>query len=245
MSHPRLRMFAGPNGSGKSTLKSILSNRLLGVYINPDEIEKNLRGQTWFDLSSFGIATDRQALSEFFSASELLKKANLLNVLSKLKVKNNQVCFETFEINSYLASVLADFIRHQLLKNGLSFTFETVMSSADKIVFLRKAQDCGYRTYLYYVATEDPAINLSRIAHRVKMGGHPVPENKIFDRYSRSLDLLMDAIAVSNRAYLFDNSGEQQIWIAEITNGYELEMKASYAPHWFKTAVLDKVTGQV
>jgi pantothenate kinase-related protein Tda10 len=37
---PRLRMFAGPNGSGKSTFKSIIQPELLGVYINPDEIEK-------------------------------------------------------------------------------------------------------------------------------------------------------------------------------------------------------------
>jgi len=37
---PRLRMFAGPNGSGKSTIKSIISEELLGIYINPDEIEK-------------------------------------------------------------------------------------------------------------------------------------------------------------------------------------------------------------
>jgi len=36
---PRLRMFAGPNGSGKSTIKSVIRRELLGVYVNPDEIE--------------------------------------------------------------------------------------------------------------------------------------------------------------------------------------------------------------
>lgn len=36
---PRLRMFAGPNGSGKSTIKSVLKPEMLGIYINPDEIE--------------------------------------------------------------------------------------------------------------------------------------------------------------------------------------------------------------
>lgn len=39
----RLRMFAGPNGSGKSTFKSIIRPELLGVFINPDEIEKKIR----------------------------------------------------------------------------------------------------------------------------------------------------------------------------------------------------------
>lgn len=35
-------MFAGPNGSGKSTLKSVLPPELLGVYLNPDEIEQKI-----------------------------------------------------------------------------------------------------------------------------------------------------------------------------------------------------------
>jgi predicted ABC-type ATPase len=39
---PRLRMFAGPNGSGKSTIKSVIRPELLGIYINPDEIEKEI-----------------------------------------------------------------------------------------------------------------------------------------------------------------------------------------------------------
>jgi predicted ABC-type ATPase len=37
-----MRMFAGPNGSGKSVLKSYLSPRLLGVYLNPDEIQRDI-----------------------------------------------------------------------------------------------------------------------------------------------------------------------------------------------------------
>ena len=40
---PRLRMFAGPNGSGKSTLNAVINPSLLGVYVNPDEIEKQIR----------------------------------------------------------------------------------------------------------------------------------------------------------------------------------------------------------
>ncbi len=40
---PRLRMFAGPNGSGKSTIKSIIKPNLMGFYINPDEIEAEIK----------------------------------------------------------------------------------------------------------------------------------------------------------------------------------------------------------
>lgn len=73
----------------------------------------------------------------------------------------------------------------------MTFTFETVMSSRDKVDLLCKAQQLGYRTYLYYVATEDPIINISRVKARVRRGGHWVPEDKIVSRYSASLDLLL------------------------------------------------------
>jgi predicted ABC-type ATPase len=39
----RLRIFAGPNGSGKTTLKSVLKKEYLGVYINADDIEKEIK----------------------------------------------------------------------------------------------------------------------------------------------------------------------------------------------------------
>jgi predicted kinase len=51
---PRLRMFAGPNGSGKSTMKSVLKPQLLGVYVNPDDIERELHLEGCLNLRSYG-----------------------------------------------------------------------------------------------------------------------------------------------------------------------------------------------
>jgi predicted ABC-type ATPase len=59
---------------------------------------------------------------------------------------------------------------------------------------------------------------LTRVKARVLRGGHPVPEDKIVSRYSASLDQLFDAILCSNRAYIFDNSNHQHIFVAEITD---------------------------
>ena len=88
------------------------------------------------------------------------------------------------EVNSYLASVASDFLRQKLMEQKMSFTLETVMSHPSKIELLTQAQASGYRTYLYFVATDDPAINISRVKSRVKLGGHNVPEDKIAERYS-------------------------------------------------------------
>ncbi len=147
-------------------------------------------------------------------------------------------------MNSYFASVAADCIRQILLQNQTSFTIETVMSHPSKVEQLYQAQKRGFRTYLYYIATDDPAINISRVQNRVKLGGHSVPEDLIVKRYYRSLDLLRDAIRHSNRAYVFDNSGQptDHTWLAEITDGKILELKSGSIPMWFKRAVLDKAT---
>lgn len=237
---PRLRMFAGPNGSGKSTIKDVLPPQWLGVYINADEIEKTVRANGCLNLATFQVKADNQEFHAFLQASGLLKKAGLLAQASQLTLVDGSVVFGPVEVNSYWASVLADFIRHKLLALKVSFTFETVMSSPDKVAFLQKAQQAGYRTYLYFVATEDADINVSRVKYRVQVGGHPVAEDKIRSRYVRSLELLPQAVVHADRAYIFDNSGAERVWVAEVTDGLEIEMKTDEMPAWFKVALWDQ-----
>ncbi len=237
---PRLRMFAGPNGSGKSTLKSVIRSELLGIYINPDEIEQAIRDRDFLDLSTFGVETTESEILDFFNTSVLLDKADLLDEAAYLRFSDDKLSFFEVAVNAYFASVAADFIRRNLLERGTSFTFETVMSSADKVSFLKKAQQRGFRTYLYYIATDDPIINISRVRNRVRLGGHSVPDDKVIARYGRSLDLLPEAIHHTDRAYIFDNSGPSQVWLAEVTDGRLLTMKTNTMPVWFKSAVWDK-----
>jgi predicted ABC-type ATPase len=45
------------------------------------------------------------------------------------------------------------------------------MSSPDKVALLEKSRLLGYRTYLYFIATEDPQINIARVKSRVHLGG--------------------------------------------------------------------------
>ena len=243
---PRLRMFAGPNGSGKSLLKSYLPQELLGIYLNPDEIEQVIRRQSFLDFAAYGVATTADEVLMFFNGSSFLVSAGFGDAVKQLSVGDDRLDFAKVEVNSYFASVAGDFLRQKLLERKISFTFETVMSHPSKVELLEQAQRAGYRTYLYFIATDDPEINISRVRNRVKLGGHSVPEDRIAPRYHRSLDLLMDAIRHSNRAYVFDNSGDNKdtknTWLAEITDGQVLELKSDRIPAWFKRSVLDKIS---
>jgi predicted ABC-type ATPase len=237
-------MFAGPNGSGKSTIKAkfeIARKPWLSVFVNPDEIEARVRRAGALEFKRFQIKTDENEVRDFFRHSALLKKGRMISQLADLGFKNNRLIFGQVEFNSYFASVASDFIRGKLMEARQSFSFETVMSSPDKVLFLRRALAAGYRTYLYFVATDDPDINISRVELRVKEGGHNVPHQKIKSRYYRSLGLLADAIGSSNRAYIFDNSGAEAFQVAEITDGKRVELKTKIVPAWFRQYVLKKV----
>lgn len=131
-------------------------------------------------------------------------------------------------------------IKH--IKEGHTFTFESVLSHPSKIDLLQYARQNGYRIYLYYIATESAEINVNRVNIRVAQKGHPVPEGTIRSRYERSLSLLYDAIKISDRAFLFDNSGKESFFFAEITNGTDVEIKGENEniPEWFFTYVLER-----
>lgn len=236
MAVKRMRVFAGPNGSGKTTIfKGILNeNKVnLGVYINADEIELFLRNSKCLDFSLFTIEVSKQEIIEFFKSSKFSPvKRNELDLYKQLDVIDNVLYTDTF-IDSYLAADLAEFIRLKLLNEGVSFTYETVMSHAQKIDFFKKAQIKGYKVYLYFVATEDPEINISRVNIRVAQQGHHVAPDVIKNRYFKSLNNLKEAVKQTDRAYIFDNSNEKAYLIAEITNGMNVVINTSIqTPNW-------------
>jgi predicted ABC-type ATPase len=241
----RIRMFAGPNGSGKSTMleyfEKELNKKLLGIYINADDIEKNIKqlgGR--FSFIKYQLLITENEIKKYFYESELLIKENLIKEIEKLRISDGMILFDKELIESktasYFASIIVYIIRHELLKQEKSFTFETVMSSVDKIEFFEEAQKKDIKTYLYYIATEDPIINISRIKYRVGNGGHNVPEDKIISRYHRSLELLKRAIRASHRVYIYDNSGDEPEMIAEIYKK-QLTYKVKEVPFWFMNAM--------
>jgi predicted ABC-type ATPase len=229
-------MFAGPNGSGKTTIKNGLnkSERWFGIYFNPDEIEKSIRDNGFVSVERFSLEIDPEELRNFFANSILLQLQNLHTSSKLIRIEEGKIYFPSEEMNSYFASVLTDFLRRTALTENKSFSFETVMSAPDKVELLDEAQQKGYRTYLYFVATEAPEINVSRIGVRVTSGGHSVPADKVIARYHRSLALLPDAIRCADRAYIFDTSKSEPWLFAEITDGHLLELKSQNVPNWFR-----------
>jgi predicted ABC-type ATPase len=238
----RLRIFAGPNGSGKSTFINQVKenppspNFKLGYYVNADNIERSLKNKEEFNFKTFGLQITNTQLRTYFKKSLFAPvKLNLPDLYLSMQVVDNiLVINNSLKINSYIAADLSEFIRQQLFKQGYSFSYETVMSDVNKIDFLKKAKQAGYKVYLYYFATEDPLINISRVKIRVKQNGHNVKKDIIEKRYYKSLTNLKPAIKLSDRTYLFDTSKQASILVAEINQGKHVNLiDPKDIPNWF------------
>ena len=233
-------MLAGPNGSGKSFLMPLLAEEVnLGVVVNADEIEATLRkqpaGSRLLNLGNWNVQLTDAELQEF--AARLTSQRLPKEQISQLRIEQNVLLLGHAHLDSYLAAWVAELLRFRLLATRQSLTFETVMSHPSKLEFLREARLAGYRTYLYFVATADPAINTARVAVRVAKGGHPVARDKIVARYHRSLSLLRPALKLTDRAYIFDNSGTEPVLVAEVMNGKEVTFKTAQVLNWVDEAI--------
>jgi len=111
--------------------------------------------------------------------------------------------------------------RERAVREHRSLAFETVFSGFDKVEFLLAAQHEGFFARLFFVGTEDPTINASRVARRVMQGGHDVPISKIISRYFKSIANCAAVARDVDRLYLYDNSldGVEPRLVARASNG--------------------------
>ena len=134
------------------------------------------------------------------------------------------------------AAELATKQRYECLELGRNFVFETVFSSSEKLEFLRKAKEAGFFIRMFYVCTSNPSINAARIAKRYLNGGHEVPISKIISRYYKSLRNVANAISFVDRAYVYDNSVDNELprLLYRTTDGKLVKQYTDDIPDWAK-----------
>jgi predicted ABC-type ATPase len=236
MTNRRLRMFAGPNGSGKSTVFDEIKSKYdldLGVYLNADEIEKKLKKKNSINILDYNLPIEvGNNFNNFLKSHSLFSKAKSDGYEIDLIFDEKLILNPNSTTHSYEASILTDFLRSELIKSGQKLSFETVMSHPSKIDTLKFSAEKKYKNYLYFISTENVEINKSRVKERVLNGGHFVPENKIEERYFRSLELLKDAIKSTYRTFIFDNSESKSRLILDIHKAKTVTYQSEKIPKW-------------
>lgn len=222
-------MFAGPNGSGKSTLYEKLRKENIihtEMYVSADRIEAELRKKKKFVFNAYRVKVTEDGFNLFCNNYFILMNdRSTYERVQAIHIKSGVLTISNYEyIDSYIASCIAAYLAQKLLGTRQSFCFETVMSHESKLSLLQRAKDLDYKTYLYFVYTDNPQLNIERIKARVRDGGHSVEKKKVIARYSRSLAKLSDAVSIAHKSYLYDNSaqGEQTL---EINHGNTIVSK--------------------
>lgn len=129
--------------------------------------------------------------------------------------------------------------REQCLTERKSLIFETVLSAKDKIDYIERAKQASYFVRLFFVCTESPKINASRITQRVMKGGHDVPITKIISRYQKSISNCKYLSTKVDRTYLYDNSidnAEQQL-LLRLSDGVIIKRYVEHLPEWARQII--------
>lgn len=173
----------------------------------------------YLDLNDFDLNLTQKDLDIFLKtkrAKSLIKKAHDEKHIIDIAIKENIIVDTQKENHCYEGSLISSFLRFHLQEKKESFCFETVMSHDSKIEEVKEAKQKSYKTYLYFICIDDPQTNVSRVKNRFEKGGHDVCPDKILNRYEKVLKNLFHMIEVTDKCYLFDNSGEKFQLIAEI-----------------------------
>lgn len=112
---------------------------------------------------------------------------------------------DSAEQHSYEAARIAATIRDKLIDEGESFIAETVFSHPSKLELIERAHHAGYVAVLH-VMLVPVELSVARVAERIVEGGHSVPEDKIRQRFARLWPLVVDAIASTDHATVYDNT---------------------------------------
>lgn len=240
----RLRIFAGPNGSGKSTIIEIVRNQgiHLGVYVNADEIKVALDTDGFINFAQYNLVINSDDLFRELHTTTIINGDLARLIKRQVEIMDNCLKIGIPDYNDKFSTFLADYLRLNLIKSCDKFSFETVMSHESKLKFIEQAKQCGYKVYLYFVSLEDPIMNVQRVEARVLQGGHGVDPQKVTDRYSRTMNFLLKAIKLVDKAYLFDNSRDRPFLFATYKEDEITITEIEKTPTWFFTYVLNKIT---
>ena len=135
---------------------------------------------------------------------------------------------------------MAEARRRELMAERKSLVTETTFSHPSKLDLLRDARALGYELRVYHVNVRSVEVSVNRVAQRVVVGGHPVPEDRIRERYERNQPLIREAVRMADRAVVFDNStrgGTHQLAL-EYRQGEVVRLGAN-VPTWARELYAD------
>ena len=138
------------------------------------------------------------------------------------------------------------------INERLDYAFETTLGGRTIAALLEKAMDEGIEIRIWYVGLTSPELHIARVDAGVKRGGHDIPEERIRQRYSRSLLNLIKLMPKLTELRVYDNSVEADPHtgatpapklIVHLNRGKLISVcELASTPQWAKPIVLRALT---
>jgi predicted ABC-type ATPase len=134
--------------------------------------------------------------AEYFNPDEAARRMRILSPEMSLQ-----------EANSAAWNLGRRLLERAIGERG-SFAFETSLGGNTITALLEKAADAGIQLRIKYVGLITPELHIARVRARVSRGGHPIPEEKIRERFHQSRLNLIRLLPSLTELLLYDNSAE-------------------------------------
>ena len=119
---------------------------------------------------------------------------------------------------------------NECIDKGISFTQETTLSGRKTEATAKQVRELGYHVRLFYIGLDSAEESLSRIANRVKRGGHDIPHDYVVRRFAGRWEAVAKVLPYCDEAEFYDNDNGF-VLVAEYRNG-ELRTVGSRRPQW-------------
>jgi len=152
-------------------------------------------------------------LPEFFRTYQFLNADEIAREISP----------ENVEAAAFASGRLLVERMRRYVNDGESFALETTCAGKSYIPTLKACRTNGWKVSLYYFWLPAPEFSIDRVAKRVSNGGHHIPHEVIYRRFTIGLsNMLKLYLPLADEAKIYDNSGSMRILIAERAEGSEL-----------------------
>jgi predicted ABC-type ATPase len=138
-------------------------------------------------------------------ARELLPRLGLMRFLNADEIARGLSPLDP-TLTAFKAGRLLIEEARTLIAAKASFAIESTLSGKTYVAMIREAKARGYRFLLHYIRIGSSDQAVGRVALRVKLGGHHVPEEDIRRRFDRSRKhFLADYLPLADEWGLWDN----------------------------------------
>jgi predicted ABC-type ATPase len=157
-------------------------------------------------------------------------------IFRKITIINPDVIAKENSLSPLEAGRIAIKQRKEALMTRKPFAIETTLAGSGEIELMKEAKELNYKTNLVYIGVDDVSLSRTRIRIRVAKGGHNVPNEDIARRYERSINNLLKAFKISDRAYILDNSSTKRNLLYFKNGRIEKQVK-SILPKWAEKSI--------